>query len=109
MSIETIGSSVYSRIPFSFPSAAFFIALLICSTVASFFKIAVRSVMEPVATGTLVATPSNLPWRCGNTRPTALAAPVLVGIIDDAAAQAFANRGVGHLAVVDRRCRREWY
>ena len=32
--------------------------------------------------GTLIAMPSNLPFSSGKTKPTAEAAPVLVGIID---------------------------
>jgi hypothetical protein len=35
-----------------------------------------------------MATPSSLPLSSGSTRPTALAAPVVVGIIDSAAARA---------------------
>jgi glyceraldehyde 3-phosphate dehydrogenase len=48
----------------------------------SFFVIHTKSVMEPQATGTLKAIPSNLPFKLGKTLPTADAAPVLVGIIE---------------------------
>ena len=47
-------------------------------------------VMVPphIGVGTRIATPSSLPFSSGSTRPTALAAPVEVGIIDSAAARA---------------------
>ena len=53
MSLETIGSSVYSRMPLSGPSAAALIAALTSSSaVASRPSVTVRSVAEPVGTGT---------------------------------------------------------
>ncbi len=55
MSVETIGSSVYSRMPASGPSAAALIAALISSAVASRASVTVRSVAEPVGTGTRMA------------------------------------------------------
>ena len=45
--------------------------------------------------GTRIAKPSSLPFSSGSTRPTAAAAPVLVGIIDMVAERA--------------RRRSEWY
>ena len=45
-------------------------------------------VKEPVGVGTRAATPSILPCIEGITRPIALAAPVLVGIMLKAAARA---------------------
>jgi hypothetical protein len=48
----------------------------------------VRSTTETFGVGTRIATPSSLPLSSGSTRPTALAAPVEVGIIDIAAARA---------------------
>ena len=53
--METIGSSVYDRIPFSEPSDAALIAALISSLVAGFFNCTVRSVAEPVGRGTRMA------------------------------------------------------
>jgi hypothetical protein len=47
-----------------------------------------RSTTETFGVGTRMATPSSLPLSSGSTRPTALAAPVEVGIIDIAAARA---------------------
>jgi hypothetical protein len=52
MSEETIGSSVYFRKPFSELSAAAFIAALTSSTLVSRPTSIVRSVAEPVGTGT---------------------------------------------------------
>jgi glyceraldehyde 3-phosphate dehydrogenase len=42
----------------------------------------VRSTTEPVGTGARTAKPCSLPFSSGSTRPTAEAAPVLVGIMD---------------------------
>ncbi len=47
-----------------------------------------RSTTETFGVGTRMAVPSSLPFSSGRTRPTALAAPVEVGIIDIAAARA---------------------
>ncbi|SHX28876.1 Uncharacterised protein [Mycobacteroides abscessus subsp. abscessus] len=49
---------------------------------------AVRSVTDPVGTGTRNAYPSSLPLSSGNTNPMALAAPVEVGTMLIAAARA---------------------
>ena len=88
MSMLTIGSVLYSKIPFIGPSAAAFITAFTCSTEAAFFKVHVKSVTEPSGIGTLIAFPFNLPFKWGNTNPTALAAPVLVGTMLYAAARA---------------------
>ena len=48
----------------------------------------VRSTTEPVITGARTANPFSLPARSGRTSPTALAAPVVVGIRFCAAARA---------------------
>ena len=45
----------------------------------------VKSSSETVGVGTLIAIPSSLPLSSGITSPTAVAAPVLVGIIESAA------------------------
>ena len=88
MSVETIGSSVYLRIPVSGPDAASFIAALISSSLVSFETSQVRSTSDPVITGARTEMPLSLPSRSGRTRPMALAAPVLVGIRLIAAARA---------------------
>ena len=44
--------------------------------------------MLTFGTGTLIEAPSSLPFSSGSTRPTALAAPVEVGIRFMAAARA---------------------
>ena len=88
MSVDTIGSSVYVRMPASGPSAAAFTAWLTSSTLVSRPAVKVRSVAEPVGTGTRSAYPSSLPFSSGSTRPIALAAPVEVGTMFSAAARA---------------------
>ena len=47
-----------------------------------------RIIIEPSGVGTRVAKPSSLPLSSGSTSDTARAAPVVVGIIDMAAARA---------------------
>ena len=47
----------------------------------------VRSTSDTFGVGTRTEMPSNLPFSSGSTRPTAFAAPVVVGIIDSAAAR----------------------
>src|SRR6476469_9103673 len=88
MSADTMGSSVYFRKPLSGPSAAAFMTALTSSTVVSRPASKVRSVAEPVGTGTRRAYPSSLPLSWGSTRPMALAAPVDVGTTLSAAARA---------------------
>ena len=70
------------------PSEAFFIAALISSAVALFDSSTVRSTTETFGVGTRIAIPSSLPFSSGMTSETALAAPVVVGIIDTPAARA---------------------
>ena len=70
------------------PSEAFFIAALISSAVALLVNSAVRSTTETFGVGTRIAIPSSFPFSSGMTSETALAAPVVVGIIDIAAARA---------------------
>src|SRR3954454_1309433 len=88
MSLDTIGSSVYSRMPFSGPTAAALKASLTSSGVVSRDTVAVKSTTEPVITGARTANPVSLPWSSGSTRPTALAAPDDAGIRLTAAARA---------------------
>ena len=61
ISVETNGTSEYSKIPFNSPLAAFVIASLILSGVASLSVTNVRSINETFGVGTLIAVPSNLP------------------------------------------------
>ena len=89
MSEDTIGSSVYWRIPFRAPlSATAAKAALTSSTDVSRTASNVRSTTEPVGTGARTAKPCSLPLSSGSTRPTAFAAPVDVGTRLIAAARA---------------------
>ena len=45
----------------------------------------VKSIRETLGVGTLTDVPSNLPFNSGRTSPTAFAAPVEVGIIEEEA------------------------
>ena len=80
-SMETSSVSSTPRIPFMSPSAAALNAALTSSAVAGFSSSATKSTTETVGVGTLRAYPSNLPFNSGNTKPTAAAAPVVVGIM----------------------------
>ena len=60
----------------------------ITAAVASLASSTVRSVAEPVGTGTRIAKPSSLPLSCGRTSEIAFAAPVELGMIFVAAARA---------------------
>src|SRR3989344_9439195 len=80
MSEETKGSDDTARIPFILPEASDK-ALLISSTVVGFSSKNVKSEIEPQITGTLSATPSNLPFKVGIASVVAIAAPVVVGIM----------------------------
>src|SRR5206468_2764697 len=86
-STETSSSSVASRMPRSRPAAASRNAVLIWSTEAVFSSSATRSTTETFAVGTRTAIPSSLPLSFGSTSPTAVAAPVVVGIMLTAAAR----------------------
>ncbi len=68
--------------------AAAFNAALTSSTVTLRFGSNTKSTTEPVTVGTRNAIPSNLPCNSGKTRPTAAAAPVVVGTMLAAAARA---------------------
>ena len=70
------------------PAAALRMASLISSTVVARRVATLRSMTETLGVGTRMETPSSLPLSSGRTSPTALAAPVEVGIIDRAAARA---------------------
>ncbi len=86
MSRETSASSVMRRTPFILPSAATLSAAWTSSTVTSRRSSAVMSVTEPSSTGTRNAIPSMRPSSSGITSAVALVAPVVVGMIDSAAA-----------------------
>jgi len=58
-----------------------------------------KSTTETFGVGTRIAEPSSLPLSSGSTRPTALAAPVVVGIIDS-------GRGAGPIKVLVQRVER---
>src|SRR5436190_1931357 len=75
---ETSGSVLYSRMPLRSPSAACLTAAFTSSTVVFFLATNVRSTSETLIVGTRIEKPSSLPLRCGKTRPTAAAAPVLL-------------------------------
>src|SRR5215467_6748381 len=84
---DTTSSSVYPIIPFMEPSEAAFKTVLISSYLAGLAKRHVKSTTETFTVGTRNAIPVNLPSRSGITLPTALAAPVLDGMILVAAAR----------------------
>ena len=56
-------------------------ASLILSVDTSFSVTRVKSIKETLGVGTLIAVPSNFPFKLGSTKLIALAAPVEVGII----------------------------
>jgi len=88
-STDTRGTSHTSNTPFNGPSAAFLKAPLTSSAVMPFFStFTTRSTTETLGVGTRSAMPLSLPLSWGSTRDTALAAPVLVGTMFNAAALA---------------------
>lgn len=60
-SIDTNGSSAYSKIPFNSPSAAFLKAAFTTSSVTEFGTRATKSVNDPPGVETRTATPPSLP------------------------------------------------
>merc|ERR1719161_1766137 len=80
-SVETTSSSVYPRTPFIGPSASALRAATISSIDAPFSMRAVRSTTETSGVGTRKAIPVSLPFKSGITLPTALATPVLEGMM----------------------------
>src|SRR5579871_609416 len=87
-SIDTSGAVEYARIPFIGPSAAALKAPFTSSAVVFLLSTAARSTTDTLGVGTRMAKPSSRPLSSGSTSPTATAAPVVVGIIDNAAARA---------------------
>src|SRR3990172_3517912 len=86
-SAETSGSSTTARIPFRAPAAASRNASLMTSGVVGFSSSATRSMTDTFAVGTRIAIPSSFPLSFGKTSPTAVAAPVVVGVMLTAAAR----------------------
>ena len=84
----TSGESSTCSTPFIGPAAAARSAWLTSSAVTDFSKSDTRSTTETFGVGTRMAMPSRRPFRAGSTSPTADAAPVVVGMIDMAAARA---------------------
>src|SRR3989338_8314715 len=84
-SVLTIGSSVYSIMPFMLPSAAFLKALFTSSAVVGFLTTQTKSVIEPLGVGTRRACPFSLQSNSGITFVAAFAAPVVVGTMFKAA------------------------
>merc|ERR1719428_346858 len=80
-SVETTSSSTYPRMPFIGPSASALIAPIMSSIEAPFSMRAVRSTTDTSGVGTRKAMPVSLPFNSGITLPTALAAPVLEGMM----------------------------
>merc|ERR1719168_107616 len=80
-SVDTTSSSVQSRTPFMGPAAASLMAATISSYLAAFSKRQVKSTTETSGVGTRNAMPVSLPLTAGKHLPTALAAPVLDGMM----------------------------
>src|SRR5262249_1529062 len=80
-SLETTSSSVYPRIPAMVPPAASCIAALISARLAARVLRKVRSTTDTVAVGTRNAVPVRRPFKAGMHSVTALAAPVLDGMM----------------------------
>ena len=68
--------------------AAFLNASFTCSFVTALSTTTARSTIDTLGVGTRMAHPFSLPLSSGMTSPMALAAPVVVGIIDWPAARA---------------------
>ena len=68
--------------------AASIIAEFISSTLVGRLGMNFKSIKLTLDVGTRIAAPSSLPASSGKTNPTALAAPVDVGTIEDAAPRA---------------------
>lgn len=80
-SVLTIGSLVNPITPFICVFDAFSTSSAISSYVAALLSLTVKSTTETLTVGTLKAIPVSLPFNSGITSPTALAAPVELGMI----------------------------
>src|SRR5436305_3524082 len=88
MSADTSGSSEYSSTPrYDLSLLAASNAALTSSMVTSRARLADRSVIDPVGVGTRSEVPLSFPASSGSTRPIAFAAPVLLGMMERAAAR----------------------
>src|SRR6186713_2640232 len=74
--------------PFNLPSAALLNAAFTSSFDVFLSTSTARSTTDTFGVGTRMAMPSRRPLSSGSTSPTAVAAPVVVGIIESAAARA---------------------
>ncbi len=82
MLINQLHIKIYECIfTFNSPSELFFKAAKISFHSAPFLNLHVRSTTLTFKVGTLKAIPVSFPLSSGITNPTALAAPVLLGII----------------------------
>ena len=87
-SLDTSSSSVTDRMPLRSLAAASRRASLIVSADTGSLVMTARSTSETSGVGTRNEMPWNLPFSSGITSAIAFAAPVLVGIIERAAARA---------------------
>ena len=87
-STETSGALLTATMSFNVPAAASRNAVLMPSTVTGLFVTTVTSTSETFGTGTRMAMPRNLPSSSGMTFVIARTAPVVVGMMDSAAALA---------------------
>lgn len=78
---ETTASSVYPKIPLSSFSEAFLIVAQRSLYETPLANLTVKSTQETLMVGTLKAIPVNLPFKAGKTKATALAAPVVLGMM----------------------------
>ena len=85
------------------PSAAAFMAAFTSAALTSRARVVCRSTTDTSSTGTRSDMPSSLPLSAGSTSPTALAAPVLVGMMEWVAGARAVHVAVGlvdqHLVV----------
>src|SRR5256714_6857318 len=87
-SLETSSSSVTARMPLRSLAAASRKTSLMVAAETGSRVITARSTMETFGVGTRSEMPWNFPFSSGMTRDMALAAPVLVGIMERVAARA---------------------
>ena len=85
---ETNSSSEHKRIPFMELFAYSLSLAFTSSLVVLLERVATKSTRETLGTGTRMARPSSFPFISGITSAIALAAPVVVGIMESAAARA---------------------
>ena len=86
--VKDINSPSTLNMPFIVVDAWYLNNSLISAAEACLTRLRDMSAMEPSMTGTRYEKPSNLPFKEGSTSPIALAAPVVVGMMDWVAARA---------------------